>query len=151
MLINEKVNKMAVLTFGLTIKNYKAKSTDLENLMIDLYEDKSLKQKYSSNAEQEILLQFKAQEEPLRDKRDAARSGEDTEAYKEAMTELQELQEAQDEAIKQIESEAQAYEEDYDLQISSLEDQKAAIDADLESLESARDEAIEDDFGYFQN
>ncbi len=141
---------MASLNFGLTIKNYKAKSIDLENLMSDLYEDKILKHKHSSNDKEDILLEFKTQQEPLRNKIDTSRDGQDNEQYKAQMAELQELQDAKDDALKSIENEAQAYEEEYDMQIASLKSQKEAVDADIQSMESARDEGIKKDYTYGQ-
>ncbi len=139
---------MAGLASWITIKNYKAKSETLKNQITDDYEVKLLKHNQSSNEQEEVLLNFKTDKDIVRSKMDGLedKSGDE---YKDCLAELEELQDAKEDALKLIEEESKRYEDEITQQITDQETQKEAIDADIEGLESARQEDIKNSFSYF--
>ncbi len=133
----------------LTIQSYKQKSADLEFQATTSYETKLLKQKISANEKADVILEFNTDKEIIRNKMEGIEDKTGSE-YKDCLAELQELQDAKDDALKLIEDEAKRYEEEIDQEVSSLQTQKEAVDADVESLEQARQEDIESFYDMFQ-
>ena len=133
----------------LTIQSYKQRSQDLEAQATDAYELKILKGKQSSNEEADVLLEFNVNKDAVRTRMDNVEDKTGSE-YKDCLAELQELQDAKDDAMKLIEAEANRYEEELTQEQNNLQTEKEAVDADIESLEQARQEDIEDFYNMFQ-
>lgn len=133
----------------LTIQSYKQKSSDLEFQATQSYEIKMLKQKISANEKEEVILEFNTDKEIVRNKMDGIED-KTSQEYKDCLTEIQELQDAKDDALKLIEDEAKRYEDEIDQEVSMIQTRKEAVDADIESLEQARQEDIEKFYDMFQ-
>ena len=132
------------------IKMYKAKANDLEYQITYNSNTKRIKQIHSSAEVSSIHDEYDQKEDAIRSKiKDLPdKSGNE---YLELMAELQEFQDMEEEAVKEAEEMSKQYEEHIDVENASLETQLQAIRADLEGLEEARKQDIEDDFSYFQN
>ena len=132
------------------IKMYKAKANDLEYQITYNSNTKRIKQIHSSAEISSIHDEYNQKEDNVRNqiKELPDKSGNE---YLELMAELQEFQDMEEESVKEAEEMSKQYEEHIDVENASLETQLQAIRADLEGLEEARKQDIEDDFSYFQN
>ncbi len=143
----ERFKKM----FGshVSIQMYKAKKNDIEGQLTFNSMALRLKQKHSSSELTSIHDEARDEQNMVKSKIESLDDKTGIE-YRELMAELESLRDEEDRQAAAIEAVSSDYEEDMQVQNTTLETQLEAINADLEALEQIRQEAIEDNFGYFQ-
>lgn len=137
-------------TLSLAIKALKSKKETLTNQLTNNSSDLRLDQRHGSSEIEDIKLKYGAEKDLIRNEIESLDGDNTSDEYAELMTELKELDSEEDDAKEEVETDMHYKEEDITLENTTLEVQIEAIDADIEAFETMRDEAIEDEFGYFQ-
>ena len=140
----------AGLTETISIEANKAFISDWEGQLLKLTMSHRALQKYSSNEITAIKQKFAPQKEEIRNKIKNLDSQNASTEYQQLMSELNELENQESQAISIKETEASDREEDFKVQQDQLETLIEAAKKDTESMEELRKENIEKSFGYFK-
>lgn len=149
---------MGSTSFGLTIKTLKAQKETITNQLTNNSEDKILEQKYTSNEMADVALRYNTEAEMVRNEIESLDGDGINDEYNELNDELKadlredlkEIATEKNEAEEAIETEAHYKEEDINLENANLEVRLEDIDAQIEAYEEMENQAIEDEYGYFQ-
>lgn len=132
-----------------TIRTEKLHKNDLEAQITNNSQDLRLKQKHSSADTAEINDNYEADAELIRNEMQGLDDKTGAE-YEELMAELKELQDDRDRQLTEVEQASTDYQNKIDIENDTLQTQLEAVNADIKGFEEARDQSIEDGFGYFQ-
>lgn len=140
---------MGLADLNTTIQSEKIYKNDLEAQITNNSQDLRLKQKHSSADSAEVNANYAADAELIRNEMNSLDDKTGAE-YEELMAELKELQDDRDRQLTEIEEAATDYQNKIDIENDTLQTQLEAVNADIKGFEEARDQDIEDGFGYFQ-
>ena len=140
---------MAFLALDTTIKAYKSEKNDLTQALVDNAMDLKINANYYSAEQAEVTLEFESQKDVIEAQRDNI-DDRTSEEYDETILEIQELNDEMDRQLAELEDEEKEYETQLGIENKQIEARLEAVKADLEALETCREENIKEDFGYFQ-
>ena len=118
--------------------------------MTDNSMDLRLLQKYASNEIDKIHSKYAPEKEQIRSEIEGLDKKEARDEYEDLMGELNDIKDEEDAAVARVEEELHQKEEEINLENDTLQAQLESVNADREGLEEARNQRIEDEYGYFQ-
>ncbi len=134
----------------LVIQSYIAAENDIE-LQLNLNSQIKINQmNKSSDDVSKIHDKYGAEEEYIRNQMDLVSSDKTSSEYQQLMSELNALEQEEDEKVEQIEKKQSIAESKIDQENSLLETRYEAMKNDRQGFEDARTKDIEQTFGYFQ-
>ena len=136
------------LTAGIQLDILRGES--LTNQMTDNSMDLRLLQKYASNEIDKIHSKYAPEKEQIRSEIEGLDKKEARDEYEDLMGELNDIKDEEDAAVARVEEELHQKEEEINLENDTLQAQLESVNADREGLEEARNQRIEDEYGYFQ-
>ena len=136
------------LTAGIQLDILRGES--LTNQITDNSMDLRLLQKYASNEIDKIRAKYAPEKERIRDEIADLDKEELRDEYEDLMGELNDIKDNEDAEIARVEEELHQKEEEVNLENDLLQAQLESVNADREGLEEARNERIEEEYGYFQ-
>lgn len=136
------------LTAGIQLDILRGES--LTNQITDNSMDLRLLQKYASNEIDKIRAKYAPEKERIRDEIADLDKEELRDEYEDLMGELNDIKDNEDAEIARVEEELHQKEEEVNLENDLLQAQLESVNADREGLEEARNQRIEEEYGYFQ-
>ena len=136
------------LTAGIQLDILRGES--LTNQITDNSMDLRLLQKYASNEIDKIHAKYAPEKERIRDEIEGLDKAEMRDEYEDLMGELNDIKDNEEAEVARVEEELHQKEEEINLENDLLQAQLESVNADREGLEEARNQRIEEEYGYFQ-
>lgn len=122
----------------------------LTNEMTDNSMDLRLLQKYASNEIDKIHSKYAPEKEYIRSEIEGLDKQEARDEYEDLMGELNDIKDEEEAEVARVEEELHQREEEINLENDTLQAQLESVNADKEGFEEARNQRIEEEYGYFQ-
>ena len=136
------------LTAGIQLDILRGES--LTNEMTDNSMDLRLLQKYASNEIDRIHAKYAPEKERIRSEIEGLDKQEARDEYEDLMGELNDVKDEEEAAVERVEELLHQQEEEINLENDMLQAQLESVNTDREALEEARNQRIEEEYGYFQ-
>ena len=141
---------MGILSFDAQIKTEILQAEELKNQLTDISMDLRLTQKQTSAEIDQIHAKYAPEKERIRNEIEGLDKDEMRDQYADLMGELNDIKDQEEADKKRVEEQSSEKEEGMNLQKDNTEARLEATNTSREKNEEARDQLIQEEYGYFQ-
>ena len=142
---------MGSSSLDLTVKNYLCLEETLTSAIMESSDTDRLVQKQTSAQIDQIRAEYAPEEDRIKNEIEGLDKTAQKDEYQDLLRELNDLVEERQDKIERLEDELHMKETDNQLKRESDQVRLEEVKAQRESFEEMRKEAIENEFGYFNN